>query len=90
MNKNQDWVAVIADWESSGLSQSEYCKRSGIRDNQFSYWKRKLLPSKSASTSDFIPLTTQEVIKLEVGSAKLELPSSFQASKLAELLRCLS
>jgi hypothetical protein len=36
----------IADWESSGLSKAEYCRRTGLNYKTFQKWKRKEIPEK--------------------------------------------
>ena len=36
----------IVDWESSGLSKAEYCRRTGLRYKTFQKWKRKDIPEK--------------------------------------------
>jgi hypothetical protein len=35
------WEKRIRDWDKSGLSQAEYCRRNGIRIKSFAYWKKK-------------------------------------------------
>ena len=90
MDKNSDWKAVISDWEESGLSQSEYCKRSGIIESKFSYWKRKLLSS-PIKQSNFIAVGKDSSrIELSVGKVNLKLPSSMKPDRLAALVKCLS
>jgi len=37
----QVWEQHIRSWKESGLAQSEYCRRHNLRENQFTYWKRK-------------------------------------------------
>jgi hypothetical protein len=39
--KRQLWEQHIRNWKESGLAQSEYCRRHNLRENQFTYWKRK-------------------------------------------------
>lgn len=39
---NKYWQHHIAQWQSSGLSQAEYCRQNKITNHQFSYWKIKL------------------------------------------------
>ena len=36
------WSEVIEERNASGLSVREYCKKSGIRENAYFYWQRKL------------------------------------------------
>ena len=37
-----EWKKVIRDWEGSGLSQKEYCKRNDLSRHTFSWWKWQL------------------------------------------------
>lgn len=39
--KRRFWEEQIRLWQESGLSQSEYCKRNGIRSSQWFYWRRR-------------------------------------------------
>ena len=39
--KREFWEEQIRFWQESGLSQSEYCKRHGIRSSQWFYWRRR-------------------------------------------------
>ncbi|MEQ9365471.1 MAG: transposase [Leptospirales bacterium] len=36
------WAAHIENWQASGLTQVDYCRRENIDANSFSNWKRKL------------------------------------------------
>lgn len=37
------WSDHIQVWQSSGMSQSAYCREQGLCPQKFSYWKRKSL-----------------------------------------------
>jgi transposase len=39
--KLEFWQEQIRFWQESGLSQSEFCKRHGIRSTQWFYWKKR-------------------------------------------------
>jgi len=36
------WRRVVEAWERSGLSQSEFCRRRGVKLGAFGWWKRRL------------------------------------------------
>jgi len=36
------WRSVVEAWERSGLSQSEFCRRRGVKLGAFGWWKRRL------------------------------------------------
>ena len=41
--KDQFWKKHLSQWQSSTLSQSEYCRQHGLRPHNFSYHKCKSL-----------------------------------------------
>ena len=51
---NQDQMeAVVASYQSSGLTQREYCLQQHIKLPTFSYWYRKVCEKPVASPSGF-------------------------------------
>jgi len=36
------WRRVLAEWEGSGLSQAEFCRRRGLKAVNLAWWKRRL------------------------------------------------
>ena len=40
-DREQYWQERIASWERSKLTQTEYCRRNGLKSSQFIYWKTK-------------------------------------------------
>ena len=40
--KRRFWERHLKAWRESGLLQSEYCRKHGLRVNQFVYWKKKI------------------------------------------------
>ena len=51
--KTNLWSAHIEAWRQSGVSQAEYCRRNGINNHQFGYWKKKFTnKEKSAQCVD--------------------------------------
>ena len=47
-HKHQSWQKHIFQWQESDLSQAEYCRLNGLKQNSFSY--HKLKQSKSTKT----------------------------------------
>lgn len=41
-SERTNWQRRIADCEKSGLSIGEFCKRNGISEARFYYWKKKI------------------------------------------------
>ena len=52
--KREFWKEQIRFWQESGLSQSEYCKRHGIRTNQWFYWRKRCRDNEAGLT--LVPL----------------------------------
>lgn len=38
------WHLLISEWEASGLTQKEFCKKRDLDLNQFRYYKKVLAP----------------------------------------------
>lgn len=36
------WQRMVSTWESSGLTQAEFCGRRGLKSVTFGWWKRRL------------------------------------------------
>ena len=90
----QDWLALIKDQQSSGLTIAAYAKRHGISLQHF-YTRRSELRSEfeSASGSQFIRVTTVEqqhvssTLSLQVGQCQLQLPTTVDPTWLGTLLK---
>lgn len=37
------WQRLLTDWERSGLSQAEFCRRRRLKAVTFGWWKRRLM-----------------------------------------------
>ena len=96
-----DWIKHIESWQSSGLSQAEYCRRQGLNYRTFtvrlSAYRRdkKVAHAACPPATALIPVRIQaplsaEAIRLTTAKGhRVELPASMTAAWLAELLRCL-
>jgi hypothetical protein len=61
-NARERWAAHLANWQASGLTQTEYCRRENIDPNSFSNWKRKLCEtSKPEADPGFVELGPAKV-----------------------------
>lgn len=98
-NKKEYWAEKIQQWEQSGLSQAEFCKRYSIAPSSFYSWKSRLLKNKngkSAKPNRLIPIqasksrSTQEVMRLMLLSGvRVELPLTIPSDKLTGILKSL-
>lgn len=52
--KKEFWDEQIRFWQESGLSQSEYCRRHGIRSSLWFYWRRRCRDTETGLT--LVPL----------------------------------
>lgn len=43
--KRRYWKSHIEAWKASGLKQSRYCRRHGLKLHQFVYWRKKYAPA---------------------------------------------
>ena len=77
----EQWQALITQYESSGLSQTEFCKQHNLNPKYFSLKRSKLLSPTSTATS-FIQATRvissrpDSEIELQFGAVKLKLSAS--------------
>jgi len=66
----QEWRAIMANYESSGLSQTAYCHKEGIGASTFQKWRRRFRGAKGSFISVPAPLPEGSDYQLEI-----ELPS---------------
>lgn len=59
------WAAHVAAWQSSGLSQSAYCRRQGLSLASFGYWRRQLRTDEPDAN---VPVT-RALVPIQVASA---------------------
>ena len=94
-DKKKFWEEQIRFWQESGLSQSEYCKRHGIRQSQWFYWRRRcrdtetdltLVPLKLPSLSG--PAYRAPVVRVITPNGfTIELDADAPATSLPQLIR---
>ena len=39
----EHWKRLVSEWQSSGLSQAEFCRQRAIRLTTFNFWKLRVL-----------------------------------------------
>lgn len=77
-----DWRAVVDDWQSSGLSVSQFCRQHQWPEHQVHYYRRKYsmsqkVESSIASTSGFAQVSIQ---KSSADVITIRLPNGFELS----------
>ena len=45
--KREYWRSHIERWQESGSSQTEYCREHGLKDHQFTYWKKRIVQTEA-------------------------------------------
>lgn len=75
--KRKFWEEQIRFWQESGLSQSEYCKRHGIRSSQWFYWKRRCRKTEKSVT--LVPLRIPGMLggERKAPTVRLTTPNGF-------------
>jgi len=53
-DKRRTWKQHLADWQSSGFTQTDYCRAHGLKPHQFTYWKRRF--QQTATQPRFLPV----------------------------------
>ena len=86
-----EWKNFIAEHERSGLSASAWCKKHGLRPNQYHYWKKRLEEDEAGSEeSKFVRIGTNESMELLVGDKlRVKVRRDFDSALLKRLLEAL-
>jgi len=96
--KRSYWTAHIKAWNSSGLSQAEYCRINHLSSKSFTYWKRKV--TELSSTTSLIPVHVLQnprenvhpsnhlIIRFE-NQLAIEVPADFDPSTLTKVVEVL-
>ena len=88
MSKEEEWKQHFEQQAQSGLSHAGYCRREGIKDKQYFYWKRKFSGSKEAGS--FVPVgKLSDCLELCIGEVSIKVPAGFQQSELKRVLELL-
>ena len=97
------WRQHIEGWQSSGLSQAEYCAQQRINVRTFTARLSDSRKQPAADSVAFVPVRIEETERDSIAAPtaaaivfthahghRLELQSSVSAGWVAELLRCLA
>ena len=90
------WRSHIERWQESGASQTEYCKEHGLKDHQFTYWKKRIVQTETAAKFVSLNLSSftnkqpsQPVSGIRVvvsNGLKVEVEAGFNAHLLRQLI----
>ena len=99
------WSEHIEAWHRSGLSQGAYCRRHGLSQSSWGYWRKRLARSadeEAAPCFAIVPVplsaspqadmaTAPEPMLVHVGNAfRIEIRGDFAAPVLEKLVRTLT
>lgn len=77
-SKQTFWQQHLQAWESSGLSQSAYCRKHALSLTNFAYWRKRF---KSETPTKIIPI----VREASVAGVQVRSPSGWQIALPANL-----
>ena len=91
--KRTYWQQHIDQWQQSGLSQIEYCRRNRIKKYQWGYWKKRLAAPKSPTMLVPVTIPSHSAGCLRVlvdDRIAIEVPSGFDPATLTKVFACLT
>lgn len=68
MKKLEEWKAVLAEQQRSGLSAAQFCRERGHVESQFTYWRNKL--ARAGGGGEFARVETGDAVALELPGGK--------------------
>lgn len=92
--KRTYWQQHIDQWQKSGLSQIEYCRRNRIKKYQWGYWKKRLLTAPKSPTMLVplkIPSKSASCLRVRIDDhIVIEVPTGFDPATLTKVIACLA
>ena len=91
----EEWRALIAEFEQSGLSQKDFCEQRGLSPAYFGQRRLQLQREAEDNDTGFAlavpqPTTSQQTLQLRIGQTELVLPLSVSPRWVAQLVKELS
>jgi hypothetical protein len=77
--KKETWIERIAEFEASGLSGAKWCAARGFKENQLSYWRRKIKQYQPEEPR-WLAMDISEPeprLTIKIGQASIELKPGF-------------
>ena len=65
------WKQQIEQWQQTGLSQAEYCRRNNLKHHQLVYWKRRYL--KTQTEVSFAAVQLEDLLDIPVSADQASL-----------------
>ncbi|SEN41979.1 IS66 family insertion sequence element accessory protein TnpA [Nitrosomonas marina] len=97
MTTQEQQLRHIRAWQSSGLSQTSYCRKHGLNSKTFGNWLRVYRRTQLRSQpGSMVPVTITPAVPVTdylrlrcSGGHTLEVPANVSPQWLGELLKCL-
>lgn len=100
-SRGRQWLAVIQDWEGSGLKLREFCARRGVNPATLAWWRRELKrrrerPQSPAGRVQLVEITrsgtsTDQGFEVALANGvRVRLPMQFEPAALKQLLGVLA
>lgn len=95
MKIETEWQNRFEERQRSGLSISEWCRRKGIRANQYYYWWKRLGANRVGTKertkeSTFVELGRRESLELQIGDEiRIRISANFDRDAMKALLELL-
>ena len=94
--KEEEMIAHIESWKTSGLTQAKYCKKFGVSLGVFGFWRTKYLKINDEKEHiQFKPIvldSTPNELSYTItylNGVSLNVNSSISVHELSKLIRCL-
>ena len=93
--KRRFWEQHVADWQTSRLSQAQYCRKHHLKANRFVYWKKKFhtqKPSQALIELKFPPapypkaLPSNSSLRVSVNRFQVSVDRDFDPVALRQLV----
>ena len=86
------WSKRIRSFESSGLSQREWCERNGVSAGSLWYWRRRLASAAPALVPIVVAgqserVTSDGALEIEVGGIRFRVSAGVDPAWLCAVLR---
>ena len=91
--KREYWTKQIGEWKESGLSQTDYCQRVGVKYNNFKWWRWKLKKKGQFLAVRVIPeekgLEKSSEIEIRIGPLSVIAGVDFEEDLLRRVIKSL-
>jgi len=94
--KRSYWKQQIEQWQQTGLTQAEYCRRNNLKHHQLVYWKKRYLKTQTevsfaaVQLEDLLDIPTQAALTLVIDDHfKVQIAAGFDPQLLRQLIAAL-